>query len=76
MTQVVGRPDDVAAAEATLAKLQERQQGSEGVEGHTARFGAPDQAMTKAITKCLQVIGRAGVLQRPEFYAQMLYRVL
>lgn len=55
LAQVVGKPNDVASAEATLAQLQERQQQSQGGAGQPARFGAPEQPMTKAINKCLQV---------------------
>ena len=74
VAQVVGRPNDVAAAEATLARLQERQQGAEGGMGHSARFGAPDQAMTKAITKCLQVSRNAS--NRSQVLDSMLKRSL
>lgn len=53
---MAGKPDDVASAEAALARLQQRQQQSlEAETSLAARFGAPDQSMTKALTRCLQV---------------------
>ena len=58
--------DSVAAAEAAVAGVQQRQQESSGTgTSYDARFGPQDQAMTKAITKCLQVLTRSPSLPHP-----------
>ena len=54
--QVTGRLDDVATAQAALAQMQQKQQQSlVGGMVLEAKFGGPDQSMTKALTRCLQV---------------------
>lgn len=54
--QVAGKPNDVASAEAALAQMRQQQQRSiEAGTSSEARFGAADQSMTKALTRCLQV---------------------
>lgn len=59
LAQVAGKPDDVEAAQAALAQLQQRrEQSREAGTSLEARFGAPDQSMTKALTRCLQVANR------------------
>ena len=58
--------DSVAAAEAAVAGVQQRQQESSGTgTSYEARFGSQDQAMTKAITKCLQVLTGGPSLPHP-----------
>ena len=54
--QISGQPATIAEAEKALLEIRERQEnGEENDRTIDARYGSPDQAITKSLTRCLQV---------------------